>query len=426
MPAINRGPFVQATGNPQESGPVKVPVRPTCRPGRLCSTLVYLGFLCALFLLAESIFRFVHTPGDGLVRFLFHTEMAVSRRAYLDRYPELFDTAALTRPLRSNSVYVQQPEQDRPPFDRVDHPYRIRANEKGFRTRSLGEPKRPGTRRIAFLGDSNTWGKGLGEEMRFSDILEHRMPADVQVFNLGLEGCASDCLAEVLHSSAALQPDLVVLQVSGNDLDQTIWRESRATPPSVLWAEVLAVLSRSRFLMAATYALVGDPHEEKRAAMLARAREFYAPAVQRIFRTCRERGIGIVLLGLAYADGTRYGDHYFEGCRRNPDVCRGIVVEDFAHDDAWLASAPSAVLHEPRGKDWVDRTAEDMGVAVKDMEKVFPYRDLFYDIVHLNQRGNWIVARQLLPLMRAWEADTRPQGASVEPGTGDAGVRRSP
>ncbi len=380
---------------------------------RLRPILAYLGFLCVLFLLAEGLARYAMVPGDGLARFLFRTGMKVSRRAYLDRNPELLDTEALVRPLHPNQVYVQQPEWDRPPFDRVEHPFRIRSNELGFRERPFDEPKPPETRRIVFLGDSNTWGKGLEEGRRFSNLLGRLLPAGVQVYNLGLEGCASDCLAEVLDRSAVLQPDLAVLQVSGNDLDQTIWRESRATPPSAAWATVLSVLSRSRFLMTGSYALAGDPSDRQREVMLARAREFYAPAVQRIVRTCRQRGMGLVILGLAYGDGTRYGDHYFDECRRNPDVCKAIVVEDFANAATWLAPAPPHVLDEPRDSDWVSRTARDMGIDEAVMARVFPYRDLFYDIVHLNARGNWIVAMQLLPVLREW-LDAAPAGPEHE------------
>jgi lysophospholipase L1-like esterase len=403
---------VQGTGDVPGGGGAKASAGVPSGRARLRSALVYAGFLCALFLAVEAVFRFALPPDADLARYLFHTGMKVSRGAYLDRYPELLDTAALTRPLRPNSVYVQQVEEDRPPFDRIDHPFRVRSNELGFRDGSFQGPKEAGTRRIAFLGDSNTWGKGLEEEVRFSNILGRLLPGNVRTMNLGLEGCASDCLAEVLDRSRPLEPDLVVLQVSGNDLDQTVWRESRSTRPSAAWARVLALLSRSRFLMTTAYALFGDPFEAQTAAMIAHAQDFYSPAVERIFRTCRERGIGLVLLGLAYGDGTRFGGHYFEACRRNPDVCRGIVVEDFAHAGQWLAGAPPSVLYRGKEPDWVSRTARDMGIDEGTMAEVFPHRDLFQDIVHLNARGNFIVARQLLPLLAEWATAATPPSAN--------------
>ena len=97
----------------------------------------------------------------------------------------------------------------------------IRINSAGFRDREYEREKPPGTTRIAFLGDSITFGNSLHPEERFTDRLEARYREDgrpVDVLNLGVGGYST--LEEVVFFERVglpFDPDLAVLVYCLND-----------------------------------------------------------------------------------------------------------------------------------------------------------------------------------------------------------------
>ncbi len=93
-----------------------------------------------------------------------------------------------------------------------DFRYRIDVNSFGLRDREIKVEKPAGVRRVLVLGDSFVFGVGLKNEERFSDMLQHMLPEDVQVINCGVPGWGTD--QEMLfyeNSLRRLKPDLVVL-----------------------------------------------------------------------------------------------------------------------------------------------------------------------------------------------------------------------
>lgn len=107
----------------------------------------------------------------------------------------------------------------------VDHPakgvppFRVRINAQGFRGPEVEVPKPAGVRRIAFLGDSNTFGFGIEEGERFTDLLARSAPAGTETINLGVFAYGTDQEAIYLERNALrLDPDMVVLAVSAGDL----------------------------------------------------------------------------------------------------------------------------------------------------------------------------------------------------------------
>jgi hypothetical protein len=93
----------------------------------------------------------------------------------------------------------------------------IRSNSAGFWDDEYMEQKPSGTCRIAFLGDSMTWGMGVREEQRFSDILGAENP-DWDVQNFGMGGFGTDqALLVWRHLAREYRPDVVVLTLHPND-----------------------------------------------------------------------------------------------------------------------------------------------------------------------------------------------------------------
>lgn len=102
-------------------------------------------------------------------------------------------------------------------------PYRVRINSLGYRGPAVAIPKPRGTRRIVFLGDSNTFGYGIQEVERFSDLLTAHAPPGTDILNLGVFGYGTDQEAIYLEQNGLrFAPDMVVLAVSAGDLSDVM------------------------------------------------------------------------------------------------------------------------------------------------------------------------------------------------------------
>jgi len=116
-----------------------------------------------------------------------------------------------------------------------------RYNSLGFRGGEWG-PKRAGVFRIAVLGDSITYGYGVGEEQAYPALIERALGARyrVEVLNLGYAGANSpDILYLADRFLPRLSPDLVLYGVCLNDYLPSMtpqyrrvgpWRWSEAAP----------------------------------------------------------------------------------------------------------------------------------------------------------------------------------------------------
>jgi len=91
-------------------------------------------------------------------------------------------------------------------------------NAKGFRGPDIPYGRRPDRRRVLFLGDSYTWGFGVGLGDMFTTRLEQQVPG-LEVVNLGVSGYSTD--QELLlyqDEGRKYQADLVVIVVAYNDV----------------------------------------------------------------------------------------------------------------------------------------------------------------------------------------------------------------
>ena len=106
----------------------------------------------------------------------------------------------------------------RPPDDSLP-PTKITINAEGFRGKVVQVPKAKGRKRILFLGDSNTFGYGVDEGTRFSNLLERRLDG-YDTVNLGVFGYGTDQEAILFEREGVrFEPDLVIVAFSPGDLN---------------------------------------------------------------------------------------------------------------------------------------------------------------------------------------------------------------
>ena len=96
----------------------------------------------------------------------------------------------------------------------------VHLNSAGFRGRPYSQAKPAGAYRIAVVGDSFTYGNGIRQEDRFSDLLQAELPSHVEVLNFGQPGANTpEHLALVQRLLPEIHPDFVLLQWYINDVE---------------------------------------------------------------------------------------------------------------------------------------------------------------------------------------------------------------
>ncbi len=104
--------------------------------------------------------------------------------------------------------------------------YEVNVNAAGFRDVERELEKPAGTKRVLLLGDSVTWGWGVGEEDRFGEMLDEQLGADVEVLNLACPGYGTDQQYwTLLERGLAYDPDVVVLSFVLNDVFEARYDE---------------------------------------------------------------------------------------------------------------------------------------------------------------------------------------------------------
>jgi acyl-CoA thioesterase I len=81
-------------------------------------------------------------------------------------------------------------------------------------------PKRPGVPRVAFVGDSLTFGWGVTSDAAYPEVLARRLREEgrpIEVINGGIPGVTSGTVREHFAVLAPTRPDIVVLALGAND-----------------------------------------------------------------------------------------------------------------------------------------------------------------------------------------------------------------
>ncbi len=89
--------------------------------------------------------------------------------------------------------------------------YLVRTNAAGFRSdREFVSDRDPALFRAMLFGDSQTAGDGTSNALRYSDLLEKALP-DLEIFNYGLTGTATDQQFLAYQEQASVPHDLLVI-----------------------------------------------------------------------------------------------------------------------------------------------------------------------------------------------------------------------
>lgn len=99
---------------------------------------------------------------------------------------------------------------------------RVRTNSKGLRDESFNNTPPENTTRILVIGDSYTYGTGVNESDRYTEVLEKKLnensEKDYQVINAGIFGAgAEDYYKFLKYRGLSYNPDILIIGVVGND-----------------------------------------------------------------------------------------------------------------------------------------------------------------------------------------------------------------
>ncbi|HET7290012.1 MAG TPA: SGNH/GDSL hydrolase family protein [Thermodesulfobacteriota bacterium] len=116
-------------------------------------------------------------------------------------------------------------------YDPADFDVSVRINNMGFRGRDVGEKKDPGAYRIVMLGDSFTFGAGVGDDQTFSSVLEKILnassPGKYEVVNCGVESFSPVLeYIQLKRNIDRLKPDMVIMNFDMSDLmNELVYRK---------------------------------------------------------------------------------------------------------------------------------------------------------------------------------------------------------
>jgi lysophospholipase L1-like esterase len=97
--------------------------------------------------------------------------------------------------------------------------YTARINSSGYRDPERSPTPADGVQRVLVLGDSVTWGWGVDDGRRYSDLLEDWFGGAVEFINMAVPGYGTDQQFWTLSERAlAFEPDAVLLCLIINDL----------------------------------------------------------------------------------------------------------------------------------------------------------------------------------------------------------------
>jgi lysophospholipase L1-like esterase len=88
----------------------------------------------------------------------------------------------------------------------------VTINSKGLRDKEREYKKPAGIKRVIVLGDSFTWGWGVEEKDKFTEILNNKLPSNYEVINMGVSGYGTDQeLLTLEREGLKYNPDLVIV-----------------------------------------------------------------------------------------------------------------------------------------------------------------------------------------------------------------------
>ena len=109
-------------------------------------------------------------------------------------------------------------------FKRQEFENKISINSKGMRYKEIQKEKSKNKKRIAIMGDSFTWGVGVKDSERFSDIVEKNNIGNYEVLNFGVSGYGPLRFFLQLDKVLEFNPDIILLTFClGNDFADNVF-----------------------------------------------------------------------------------------------------------------------------------------------------------------------------------------------------------
>ncbi len=335
----------------------------------------------------------VSPASDAYAKVLFFNQFKLSRWEFLSaRHHQLNVEWVLNVIAQKNADYQEPPEPDRPAFDRVPRPYHIKTNQDGFRDKNFPAHSPPS---IVLLGDSVGFGKGVRAQERFFSLLKHQFP-HLPFYNLSLQGCTADCMATVfLQYVDRLNPKVVLVQSSSNDIDQTLWREGVSMEVPDKSIPLLFQWHTKSYLSQWLQLALGTSATETLSQHSLIVESYYQDSIQSIFDVASKHDVSLISVNLPFAYGWNYGDHLTRFCSRNNN-CIDVSVNLDVHNNETTKQFNTI----PDDERFDIRTAEELKLSLEMIQQVFPQPQYFLDVVHPTARGHWEIAKQIAPTLR--------------------------
>ncbi len=265
----------------------------------------------------------------------------------------------------------------RPSFVGLLDGRRVSVNARGYRGRQYGA-RRGGARRVLLLGDSITFGYGVGDEATFAARLEAR---GLEAPNLGVEGYGTgQQLLKLRHEGLALRPDVVLLGACVENDVVDNWRSAylydaafaqpyftldggalrlhdahlrlRAAARARVWLEThLRLFARLRPAPPPPAAGAGARWRQAKAAVLARPEEALALTFALILSAQREAHAAGAAFGLVLHPNKRalQGRASLLAALRDAPELRGVARLDLAARYAARALGPDDLFVDGSG-----------------------------------------------------------------------------
>lgn len=169
--------------------------------------LLFAFLLCLI--LAEFVVRAIPSPSDAVVRKGGHTKV---------RFNPYRPDGSLGYAIRPDWETIQEDE---------EYSVRVTTNSLGLRGAGVPARKAADAYRILVVGDSFAFGYGVEDwesfPARLESALRERRPG-VEVLNAGVPGWSADTYLVYLRNRGfALDPDLVIVAMSENDVGDLAW-----------------------------------------------------------------------------------------------------------------------------------------------------------------------------------------------------------
>lgn len=125
-------------------------------------------------------------------------------------------------------------------FRKIDFDVMVRSDAEGFRARESTVQPRPASPVIAVLGDSFTWGWGVGNGKVFTDVMQDELGTAAEIRNFGVNayGTLQELLLLKRYLSNGLRPQYVVVMFYQNDFYDNVGAEDRKPWLSVVGTNV--------------------------------------------------------------------------------------------------------------------------------------------------------------------------------------------